>query len=112
MSSEQASTNEAERVAEATRVAVQVMAAAIAERSWSAVGTKIGRPAMKQPSFNWEKDDKYSKLRNFRLEVNNIITLYNTPHAEQLVIVKNWLGRKGLQFIESLTHVEKENATH
>ena len=45
---------------------------------------------------------------NFRLEVNNIISLYNTPQVEQLVIVKNGLGRKGLQFIESLTHAEKD----
>ena len=47
-------------------------------------------------------------LQNFRLEVNNIISSYNTPHAEQLAIVKNWLGRKGLKFIESLIHMEKE----
>ena len=40
--------------------------------------------------------------------MNNIITSYNTPHAEQLAIAKNWLGRKGLQVTESLTHVEKE----
>ena len=33
---------------------------------------------------------------------------YYTPCAEQLAIVKNWLGRKGLQVIESLTNVEKE----
>ena len=32
----------------------------------------------------------------------------NTPQIEQLAIVKNWLGRKGLQFIESLTQTEKD----
>ena len=90
-----------------TRVAIQTMAAATAERPQSVAGPKTDRPAMKQPSFNWEADDKYSKCKNFRLEVNNIISSYNTLHAEQLVIVKNWLGRKGLQFMESLTHVEK-----
>ena len=72
------------------------------------VGPQIGRPVMKQPSFNWETDDKYSELKNFRFEVNNIITSYNIPYAEQLAIVENWLGRKGLQFIESLIHVEGE----
>ena len=71
-------------------------------------GSKIGRPAMKQPSFNWEADDKYSKLKTFRLEVNNILITYNTPQTEQLAMVKNWLGRKGLKFIESLTSAEKD----
>ena len=55
---------------------------------------------MKQLSFNWEADDKYSKLKAFRLEVNNILTMYNTQ-TEQLAIIKNWLGRKNMQFIES-----------
>ena len=62
---------------------------------------------MKQPTFNWEADDKYNQLKTFRLEVNNIISMYNTPKTEQLAIVKNWLGRKGLQFFESLTNEEK-----
>ena len=71
-----------------TRVAIQAMAAATAERLQSTVGPKIGKPAMKQQSFNQEADDKYSKIKDFRLEVNNIITFYNTPHAEQLAMVK------------------------
>ena len=83
MVSEQAIANVAiaKAVAEVTRVAIQAMAAAAAERPQNVAGPKIGRPALKQPSFNWEADDKYSKLKNFRLEVNNIITSYNTPHA-------------------------------
>ena len=63
------------------------MAVATAEKPQSVVGPKNGGPARKQPSFNWEADDKYSKLKNFRLEVNNIITSYNTPNAEELVTV-------------------------
>ena len=63
---------------------------------------------MKQPNFSWEEDDKY-ELQNFMLEVNNIFVSYNTPSTEKLAIVKkNWLGRKGLQFIESLKHTEKD----
>ena len=83
MASEQAITNKAiaKAVAEVTRVAIQATAAATAERPQSTLGHKIGRPAMKQLSFNWEADDKYSKLKNFRLEVNNIISSYNTPHV-------------------------------
>ena len=57
-------------------------------------GPKIGRPAMKQPSFNWEADYKYSKCKNFRLEVNNIFASYSTPHTEQLAIVKKLVKKE------------------
>ena len=67
----------------------------------------IGGPVMKQPPLNLEADDKYNKLKTFRLEVNNILPTYNMPKTEQLAIVKNWLGRKGLQFSESLKNEEK-----
>ena len=49
----------------ATGVAIQAMAATTTERPQNA-GPKIGRPVMKQPNFNWEADDKYNKLKNFR----------------------------------------------
>ena len=59
MANKQAIPNDAitKAVAETTRAAIQAMAAAMAERPhvWQA---KIGRPAMKQPTFNWEADDK------------------------------------------------------
>ena len=41
------------------------------------------------------------------LEVNNILSTYNSPQNEQLAMVKNWLGRVGLQFIEALTNEEQ-----
>ena len=66
------------------------MAAPMAERLLSMAEPKIAGLAMKQPSFNWEADNKYSKLKNFTLEVNNISATYNTPQEEQLAIVKNW----------------------
>ena len=58
-------------MAEAKRVAIHTMAEAATERTQNA-GPNIGRPVMKQPNFNWEADDKYNKLKNLRLEVNNI----------------------------------------
>ena len=111
MASEQVIANKAiaMTVAEATSAATQAMAAATGEGPQCAAGPKIGRPAMKQLSFNWEADDKYNKLKTLRLEVNNILTMYNTPQTEQLAIVKNWFGRKGLQFIESLMKFSVEN---
>ena len=60
-------------VAEATRVALQTMSEAQAERAENTAGPKLGSPMMKQPTFNWEAPDKYSKLKTFRLEVNNIL---------------------------------------
>ena len=110
MASEQTISNEAiaKAAAEATRVAIQAMAAATTERPQSVVGPKIGRPALKQPSFNWEADDKHSKLKNFRLEVNNIFASYNTPCAEQLAIVKKLIRQERPAIIESLTQTEKE----
>ena len=110
MASEQAITNEAvaKAVAEATGATIQAMVAATTEGPQRVVGPKIDGPVMRQLSFNWNADNKYSELKNFRLEVNNIFALYNTPCTEQLAIVKNWLARKGMQFIESLIHEEKE----
>ena len=52
-------------------------------------------------------EDKYSNPKTFRLEVNNILSTYNMSLSEQLATVKNWLGRKGLQFLESLMNEEK-----
>ena len=62
---------------------------------------------MKQPTFNWEADNKYNELNTFRLEANNILSTYNMPQKENVAIVKNWLRRKGLQFLESVTNEEK-----
>ena len=66
---------------------------------------------MKQPTFNWEEEDKYYELKTFRLEVHNILMMYNTPQTEQLMIGKNWLCRKSLQFLELLTNAEKDTCS-
>ena len=63
---------------------------------------------MKQPIFDWTTEDKYSELNTFRLEVINILHTYNTPQEDKLALVKNWYGRKGCQYLETLTATEKE----
>ena len=95
MASEQSTMTEAiaKAVAEVTRVAIQAMAATPVDRPLTMAGPKIGRLSMKQPTFNWEIKDKYSELKTFKLEVNNILSTHNSPQAEQLGMVKNWLGR-------------------
>ena len=63
---------------------------------------------MKQLTFDWNAEDKFSELRTFRLEVNNVLSTYNTPQTDKLAVVKNWLGSKGLHYLETLTTAEKE----
>ena len=58
-------------------------AAAGKEATKHAAGLKVGGPAMKHPTFSWEANDKYSELKTFRLEVNNILTkCTSTPQAK------------------------------
>ena len=101
----------AKAVAELMKAVAQAMAAAKAERPQSMARPKLGGPSMRQTSFNWEADDKYSGLKNFRLEVNNILATYNTPQAEHLAIVK--MFRQERPAIQRIVHMQKKlDATH
>ena len=51
-------------VAEATRIAIQTMAEAMAERMHDRSVPKVGSLAMKQPTFDWNVQDKYSELKH------------------------------------------------
>ena len=72
MAGGQAITNDAvaKAVAEATTAAIQAMAAATTESPQNTVGPKVGGSATKQPSFNWEANDKYSELK--KLQVRSV----------------------------------------
>ena len=63
---------------------------------------------LKQPQFNWEVTDKYSEWKAFILDVKNVLSMYNTQEHDEIAVVKNWLGRKGLHNIESITEAEKQ----
>ena len=66
MASEQITSEAIARaVAEATRIALQTMTEAQAERTHDASGPKLGGPSMKQPTFDWNAQDKYSELKTF-----------------------------------------------
>ena len=95
-------------VAESTRIAIQTMVEARVETMHNASGPEVDGPAMKQLTFNWNAQGKYSELKTFSLEVNNVLSMYNTPQTDKLAVVKNWLGRKGLQYLETLTTAEKQ----
>ena len=93
---------------EATRIVIQTMAKMQAQRVPNAAGPKLGSPTLKQPNFNWEAPDKYTEWKAFILEVRNVLSTYNANEADKIAMVKNWLGRKGLHYIETLTENEKE----
>ena len=95
-------------IAEATKVALQTMAEAEAQSTQSARGPKLGSPTPRQPMFDWKVPDKYTELNTFKLESSNVLSTYGMPEAEKLVVVKNWLGRKGLHYLETLMLAEKE----
>ena len=88
-------------------VIAQAMAETMRARSQN-TGPWLGRPVMKHPNFNWEAEDKYNKLKNFRLEVNNFFQILQHPTNRKASNYKNWLGRKGLKGIASLTQMEQE----
>ena len=62
---------------------------------------------MKQPTFDWDTEDKYSELKNFKLEIYNVFKLYDMPDIEKTALIKNWLVRKGLQLLEMLIQAKK-----
>ena len=66
MASEQTNANKAiaQVVGEATRAATEVMAVTRAERTHN-VRPRLDGPIRKQPTFNWEAEDKYNEIKNF-----------------------------------------------
>ena len=61
-----------------------------------------------QPNFNLEAADKYTEWKAFILEIRNVLSTYIAQETDKIVMVTNWLGRKGLHYIKSLTEDEKE----
>ena len=55
-------------VAEAMRANIQAMAEGVPEWSQGMVGPQIGVHVMKQPTFNWDSEDKYNKLKTFKYQ--------------------------------------------
>ena len=97
----------AKAMAEAMLIMIQTMPEMQSRVKEIQRGPKIGGPVLKQAQFNWDATDKYSEWKAFMLEVKNVLSTYNTPD-HKIAKVKNWLGRKGLHYIESITEVEKQ----
>ena len=95
-------------VTEATRIAIQIMAETQAQNIPNTAGPKLGSPTLKQHTFDWEAQDKYMEWKAFILELRNVLSTYNAQEPDKIAMVKNWLGRKGLHYIETLMASEKE----
>ena len=50
-------------LAEATRMVIQALAEMQAQKIPNAAGPKLGGPTLKQPTFNWEAQDKYKEWK-------------------------------------------------
>ena len=52
----------------------------------------------------------YVILSNFEMEVTNIVKTkpYELTDEEKVPIIKNWLGKEGLQLLKTFTNEEKE----
>ena len=74
----------------------------------NAAGPKLSGPTLKQSTFDWEAQDKYTEWKAFILEVRNLLSTYNAQEPDKIAMVKNWLGRKGLHYLETLMANEKE----
>ena len=98
----------AKAVAEATRIVIQTMAEIQAQNIPNTAGPKLGSPTLKQLTFNWEAQDKYMEWKAFSLEVRNVLSTYNTQEPDKIAMVKKWLGRKGLHYIEKIMASKKE----
>ena len=71
------------------------------------MGPKVG-PMMKPPTFDWDTEDKYNGLKKLGLKAYNLFQSYDMPDTEKTVLINNWLGRKRLQLLETLTQAGKE----
>ena len=61
------------------------MSMASAARAENA-GPRMSRPIMKQPTFDWNVKDKYTELRNFKLEVDNMFQNFNISQRGRVFI--------------------------
>ena len=60
--------------------------------------------------FNWKEPDRYVELLYFEMEVADVFQaeMYALSDEGKVAIIKKWLAREGLQFIQTLIHAEKE----
>ena len=65
------------------------------------MSARTSGPALKQPTFNWNAQEKCNKLLNFEMEVQNIFMTksYDISDILRVSIIMNWLGCEGFHFV-------------
>ena len=81
-------------------------------RNATVSGPKAGRPQLRQ-TFDWSAQNMFDELK-LKMEVGNIFMtkIMIQKMKKKLAIIKNWIGREGLHFIETLTIDEQEITIH
>ena len=62
------------------------------------------------PQCNWDAQNMYMKLLNFKLKVTPIIETraHEINDEEKVPVVKTWLGSESVLLIETFSQEEKE----
>ena len=83
------------------------MTVARAERTQN-VGPRLGGPMMKQPTFNWKAEEKYSEPKKPQTRGKQYLIIIEHTISRTYSNHKNWLGRRSLHFLESVIQIEQE----
>ena len=71
-------------------------------------GTQDRQSSTKAASVQLGCDRQVFGVESLHVRGKNILSTYNMPEHDKIAIVKNWLGRKGLHYIESITEAENQ----
>ena len=71
---------------------------------------KVSGQTLRQTTINWKSQDKFNKLKNFKIKVRNILMMnsYNIEESKKAPIIMNWLGYEGFKFSQTLYDNENE----
>ena len=87
---------------EATKVAVQTMTEATGPTRKSNGAATDRWTILKQPTFDWKAQNKYPELLNLEIEEKKCHDQnYNITDSEKVLVIMNWLGCKGLHFMQT-----------
>ena len=61
-------------------------------------GPKADGPQLRYPTFNCLAQNKYEKLKNFKMEVGDIFMTKRKyrKYRKKVLTINNWLGKEGL----------------
>ena len=84
-------TETAKEVVQAMAIGTGTRASTEHRNAANGMGPKVCGPSIKQPNFDCNAIDKYTELKNFEMEVNNIFLIfsYNVSDLEKVPIMKN-----------------------